>query len=471
MLISSILFLLEREEGLKNALRGELKAHAITLQTALEENFDREINIKSQSLIDRLRENSQVYSVTLLDENGQIVKSSHPETKKTFKKPDNLSEVFKTGKVIEFNYQTGERNFISIVLPVRKNRVRVVQALMIVKPLDLINQQIYQARLNWLAVTLFLLAIIFLVVTLVLRKSLTFPILELLKGVNKFGEGDLEYRIKTNKNRDELSILGQNFNRMADKLLEQRKAARKETENRFALEKELRHTERLASVGRLAAGVAHELGTPLNVIDARAAQILTKNLSAEKKKRNLEIIRRQTARITHLVQQLLNLARPFNLKFSEINLTESIRETVDHLFEDEKRIKVDLKAPPEVLVKADENFLRQVWINILENARQAVLKKFEKGGRIYIVVDGELRDENMFITIAFTDTGGGIEMGDLERIFDPFYTTKDIGQGTGLGLTVAHRIIDEHNGFIEVKNIEEKGAEFRVFLPVIKKEK
>lgn len=465
MLLASFLFLLQREAGLENALRDELRAHAVTLQTALEENYAEGRVAQSQRLIDRLRENSRVYAVLLFDERGDLVKLSQPETEQIFLQPPELGEVLRTGEPQEFTRQTDERRFISIILPIRLENDQL-GALEMVKPLDLIEREIFDARLNWLATTLFLLAIIFLVVITVLRRSLSKPFRELLKGAEMIGGGDLDYRVKVPRAKDELAILAVKFNQMADNLAEQRRAAEREAENRLNLEKELRHTERLASVGRLAAGIAHELGAPLNVIDARAAQILEKkSFEKEKTERNLEIIRRQTTRIAHLVRQLLNLARPFNFTLTRINLNEHLRETIEKFAAPDENISVKLAADRDFYTAADAEFLRQVWINILQNARQAISAK-NGSGEIEIELKSEVREGKSHVVVRFTDNGGGIKPEHLEKIFDPFYTTKDIGQGTGLGLAVAHRIVEEHGGMISAENSAEGGAVFTVFLPV-----
>ena len=464
MLLASFLSLLQREAGLENALRDELRAHAVTLQTALEENYADGRVAESQRLIDRLRENSRVYAVLLFDERGMLVKSSQPETEQTFRQPPELAQVLQTDEPIEFTRQINDRKFVSVVLPVRlENAGR--GALEMVKPLNLIKAEIFNARINWLATTLFLLAVIFLVVITVLRQSLSKPFQELLKGAEMIGGGDLEYRVKVPRAKDELAILAAKFNQMADNLAEQKRAAEREAENRLNLEKELRHSERLASVGRLAAGVAHGLGAPLNVIDARAAQILEKDdIGKEKIERNLEIIRRQSARITHLVRQLLNLARPFNFNLKKIDLNEHLRETIEQFAAPNENIRVELIAEQTFYAAADADFLHQVWINILQNARQAISAE-NSFGEIKILLEERVRENKCFLAVHFTDTGSGIAPEDIEKIFDPFYTTKDIGQGTGLGLTVTHRIVEEHGGAIEVANDADGGAVFTVFLP------
>jgi signal transduction histidine kinase len=466
MLLTSFLFLRQREEGLANALRGELRAHAVTLQTALEENYADNRASESRKLIDRLRENTRIYAVLLFDEKGKLLTISQPNTEESFRQPPELAEVLQTGESVEFTRNVAGQKFISFILPVNLGGGKR-GALEMVKPLDLIEAEIFNARINWLATTLFLLAVIFLVVVTVLRQSLTKPIQELLKGAEKIGGGNFDYRVRVPKAKDEIAVLAVNFNQMADKLAEQKRRAELESENRLNLEKNLRHSERLAAVGRLAAGVAHELGAPLNVIDARALQILENaEMPPEKQTKNLKIIRRQSERITNLVRQLLTLARPFNFNPQKLELNEHLRETIEELNLENDKIEIEISAEQNFKVNADADFLRQVWINILQNAHQAMLGKNDSGGKITINLKKKNREEKGFITVKFTDTGGGIAPEHLEKIFDPFYTTKDIGQGTGLGLAVAYRIIEEHGGTIEAANNETGGAVFTVFLPI-----
>ncbi len=465
MFFTSFLFLLQRESGLESALRDELRAHAVTLQTALEENYADGRTRESQNLIDRLRENSRIYAVLLFDETGGLIKISQPESEEIFRQPPELPEILKTGEAVEFTRNTSGHKYISVILPVNLGNGKR-GALEMVKPLDLIEAEIFNARINWLATTLFLLAVIFLVVVLVLNRSLTKPFQELLKGAEMLGGGNLDYRVEVPKTKDELAVLAVTFNKMADNLAEQNRLAEIESENRLKMEKSLRHSERLASVGRLAAGVAHELGAPLNVIDARAAQILENaEITPEKRTKNLNIIRRQTERITNLVRQLLTLARPFNFNLQIVSLNEHLRETIEELNIEKEKIEVEISAGKIYKTRADTDFLRQVWINILQNARQSILNKNDSGGKIEIVLSEQKRENRNFVVVKFTDNGGGIAPEHLERIFDPFYTTKDIGQGTGLGLAVAYRIIEEHGGFIEAVNNKNGGATFTVFLP------
>lgn len=461
MLAASFLSLKQRESALETALRDELRAHAVTLQIALEENYENGRTAEAQRIIDRLRENSQVYGVILFDENGDIVSLSHsapisPE----FRQPAELRQVLERKTSVEFIRAIEDHKFLSVILPLKLADGKS-GAVEIVKPLALIEKDIAVSRVNWLATTLLLLATIFLVVYIVLRQNLSRPILALLYGARTIGRGDLSHRVKLRTTGDELAKLAVEFNRMADNLAEQRRAAESEAENRLNLEKQLRHSERLASVGRLAAGIAHELGAPLNVIDARAEQLLEKaDAPREKQAKNLTIIKTQAARITHIVRQLLNLARPYHLRFETIKIAALVRAALED-FEDAERLKIEFAAPADLTISGDADYLNQVFVNIFQNAVYAMRDE----GVLSIVIAAAKRDDKEYAAIKISDTGEGIAPENLEKIFDPFYTTKDIGKGTGLGLAVSRRIIEEHDGAIEVENNAHGGASFTVYLP------
>lgn len=465
MLAASFLSLRQREAALEAALRDELKAHAVTLQIALEENYQNGRISDARRIIDRLRENSKVYGVILFDEKGEVISLSQSASVfAEFRQPPELTEVLRTGKAVEFIRTVESHKFLSVILPLKLSAEKN-GAVEIVKPLELIEKDIARARINWLATTLLLLATIFLVVYVVLRRSLSRPILTLLYGAKTIGRGDLTHRVTVTTTGDELAKLAFEFNRMADNLAEQREAAEKEAENRLNLEKQLRHSERLASVGRLAAGIAHELGAPLNVIDARAEQLLEKmDVSREKQTKNLTIIRTNSARITHLVRQLLNLARPYHLRFERVELKSLINSSLEG-FAETANVKIEISAPENLQISADADYLQQVFVNIFQNAFYAMKNE----GVLRIEISEAGRGGKIFAAVKISDTGEGIAPENLEKIFDPFYTTKDIGKGTGLGLAVSRRIIEEHEGFIEAENNADGGASLTVYLPAGKK--
>jgi signal transduction histidine kinase len=266
-------------------------------------------------------------------------------------------------------------------------------------------------------------------------------------------------------------LLEREFNRMADNLEEQRNAAVRELEQRLELERKLRQSEHLASVGRLAAGVAHEVGTPLNVIEVRAEQILKDpDDSRERRRRNATIIMTQVGRITNIVRQLLNLARPYKIQPVAVDMNLLISSTLEMLETklQPAQITVEFQPDHEVEVSGDRELLRQVFINIFVNAIHAM----PRGGRLRIeyVESGIEKPGGRFLGVRISDNGIGIEEKNFPFLFDPFYTTKDVGGGVGLGLPVSRRIVEEHRGWIEVANNEDGGASFTVYLQLAPKQ-
>ncbi len=233
---------------------------------------------------------------------------------------------------------------------------------------------------------------------------------------------------------------------------------------RMQLEEQLLQTEKLTSLGLLAAGVAHEVNTPLAVI-SNYVQMLAKALPPNDPRHKLtDRIVKQTFRASEIVNNLLNFSRTGGAEFKEVNLNQVIEETltlVAHPFRASsvqvvRNLDADLPA-----VLGSNNRLQQVFLNLFLNAKDAM----PSGGML------EVRSaaNNGSVEIEITDTGMGIQRENLHRVFDPFFTTKATGRGTGLGLSVSYGIIKEHAGKIEVRSTPGKGASFRMEFPAVRK--
>jgi signal transduction histidine kinase len=459
----------QREALLMMALHNEVHAHALTLQIALEDNYRAGRTTDAQRLINRLSENPKIYSVILFDEEGQVAMLSDPLVADEIRYPPEVQRVIATGETVEFVRPIKGQEVFSILMPIRVSS-SLRAALEVSQPMSFVRADITRARRDIAIITLLLWVTIFFAVLTVTRRSLSRPIKELLGGAKALGHGDLAYRVIVPHGGSELMELAREFNRMADHLAEQRRTATREAEERLELERELRHNERLASVGRLAAGVAHEMGAPLNVIDARAEQLLARpDAAPEMRQRNLTIIRAQAHRITHIVRELLSLARPYHLRCKPVDLSHLAASTLELIEADAARagVKLEVALKEGMHVNADQELLRQVLLNICLNGIQAM----ETGGRLRIegAEEGRRRNGQPFFAVRILDTGTGIAPEHLAHIFDPFYTTKEIGKGTGLGLSVSRRIIEEHGGWIEAGNHASGGAVFTIYLPKLKK--
>jgi len=229
---------------------------------------------------------------------------------------------------------------------------------------------------------------------------------------------------------------------------------------RKQLEAQLSQTERLAELGTLAAGMAHEIGTPMNVILGRAEYLMRKT-SEEPTKQGLATIVTQVERITKIMNQLLSFARRRPIERRPLALTSVVHDILDVVQDRIKKrgITVELALDPKCQKAfADRDQMGQVILNLVINAIQAM----PQGGRLTI----SLKDEKKCTRLAISDTGCGIPKEHLSKLFTPFYTTKDVGEGTGLGLTVVHGIIQEHEGTVKVESQVDKGSTFIISLPI-----
>ena len=243
--------------------------------------------------------------------------------------------------------------------------------------------------------------------------------------------------------------------------------------DRMSLEREVQQAEKLAVVGQLAAGIAHQIGTPLNVISGSAEYLMMEWGEDRQRPKELEIIVAQTDRITKLIQQLLNFARPARMALQSLQLNDLLRDVLgltEHQIAKERIVvKTDFQ-PVLPAITGDENQLEQAFLNLVINAWHAM----PMGGSLTIQtrsaplgdrVRRAGRSVPTGVEVIIADTGIGIPAEHLPRIFDPFFSTKGVGKGTGLGLAIARRIVEDHHGIIEVVSEVGRGTTFTIGLP------
>jgi two-component system NtrC family sensor kinase len=226
------------------------------------------------------------------------------------------------------------------------------------------------------------------------------------------------------------------------------------------LEDQLMQAERLSSIGLLAAGIAHEVNTPITGISSYTQMLLKETPETDKRKPILEKIEKQTFRAAEIVNGLLNFACMNGSEFKDLDVNQLIQESLSLLDHQLRRSNIRLEAsldrslPP---IYGNAGRLQQVFINLFLNARDAM----PTGGQLK--VQTSMNDSMVIVDI--DDTGVGISEEDIKRIYDPFFTTKGTGKGTGLGLAVSYGIIQDHGGRIFVDSAPGKGAHFRLKLP------
>jgi signal transduction histidine kinase len=230
--------------------------------------------------------------------------------------------------------------------------------------------------------------------------------------------------------------------------------------DRAQLEEQLLQSEKLSSIGLLAAGVAHEVNTPLAGISSYAQMLIQQIPEGDPKHKLLEKIRVQTLRASGIVNNLLNFSRTSDTQFREVEINKCLDDTLQLLEPQMRNSKVEIvRNYGEDVLPAYGNAskLQQVFMNLIINARDAM----PGGGRLMI----QTRMVDTSLVVDFRDTGAGIAPENIAKIYDPFFTTKDVGQGTGLGLALSYGIIQEHGGRIFVESRPNEGAHFTIKLP------
>ena len=322
-----------------------------------------------------------------------------------------------------------------------------------------------------------LIVLIVLVTTIVVgmlaSRLVSRPITKLLSGIDDVAKGDLSHALLSERD-DEIGQLATRFNDMTFSLRESRGETHRQNEAKLALEQRLGQTEKLATIGQLAAEIAHEVGTPLNVIAGRARSIQKKSHDVEAVEKNALIVAEQTARITRIIQRLLDFTRRKvgASGKADVNLNELSLMTMELLSPQFSSAKVKTRldrAEGLPRVAGDPDRLQQVMINLLLNAAQSM----PDGGSL-AVETAQLRrtrpgledgPEQSFVSFSVSDKGVGVPEAVRDKVFDPFYTTKEGQGGTGLGLAVCSGIVKEHDGWIEIESNTGGGTVFRVYLP------
>ncbi|HUV66738.1 MAG TPA: cache domain-containing protein [Sedimentisphaerales bacterium] len=298
--------------------------------------------------------------------------------------------------------------------------------------------------------------VIALIVSNFLAKGVLQPIKRLIFASHQWAVGNLDYRAETTA-KDEIAELTETFNTMASSL--------KERDDRLKeyAHQQIMKSDRLATLGQLAAGVAHEINNPLGAVLMYAHLSLEEMEAEDARRKNLEKAVTEATRCKNIVRGLLDFARQSEPNIEESDVDEILKRTLSllenqALFQNIKITTTLSASLPRAMM--DSGQIQQVFTNIIFNAAEAMAGE----GELAVVSRTTPGDE--WVEIEFTDTGCGIPRENLEKIFDPFFTTKEVGRGTGLGLAVSYGIIARHKGTIEVESEPGKGTTFIVRLPL-----
>lgn len=364
-----------------------------------------------------------------------------------------------------------------------KKTQSILGVLDIVSSLDEIDQAMRKNTTTIIISSLGFIVVASLLVGIFIRRLVYLPLRDLETGAKRLSSGNLRQMIPV-RSEDEFGKLATSFNAMTTALnnsqvelqewahtLEQKVEER--TKQLRIAQAETARGEKLASVGLLAAGIAHELNNPLTGILTFSHFIREKFSDGSQEAEDLDLVIRETKRCATIIRRLLDFAREKTQekKFADINRliedTEHLIEWPAHLRDIAINMDLDPDLPP---VWVDEDLIRQVILNMLTNAQHAIVEKgsITIRSRLTPATGSAAPDANSvpMVQISIIDTGSGIPEQDLQRIFDPFFTTKEVGKGTGLGLSISYGIVTAHGGTIDVESTVGKGTTFRINLPI-----
>ncbi len=319
---------------------------------------------------------------------------------------------------------------------------------------------ILKMSMNLLLAALVTMVFAGLIINAKLAANIATPLRRLEKISKKIASGDFSERIEV-KGKDEMASLEAAFNHMEEKLQNALWSLEHAVEKLREKQAQLVEAEKLAAVGKLAAGIAHEINNPLTSVLTFSNLMLEQCPEGDPHCDKLRMMARETERARNIVRQLLNFGRETSIKPVKLSVNEPVREIIDSLIAQEAFTDIELSVSlserlPDV--HADPAQIGQVVLNMLLNAIHAITPP----GRIEVAT----RANEHGVEMVFTDTGAGIPPENINKIFDPFFTTKEGTKGTGLGLAVSYGIIKKHGGDIEVKSATGKGTTFTVRLPI-----
>ena len=329
-----------------------------------------------------------------------------------------------------------------------------------------------------IAITAFLIGFICLlsgVLCTILWKLVSVPLSMLTHGMKQVAAGELDYVVEI-KTKDEIGELAGAFNAMtADLSIAKKeliewgttleKKVEKKTEEIRKAQAQLVHSEKLASLGRMAAGVAHEINSPLTGIVTFGYLLQKKFPEGSEERQDIDVIIEQANRCSNIIKGLLGFARATSVEKGLVNLNDVINSSLNMIRHkaDFFNVKIVLNLDETLQhIMANASQIQQVFLNMIINAADAM----EGKGSFTITTQKVIDDGKSFAEVIFTDTGHGISEENLPKLFEPFFTTKPVGKGTGLGLAVSHGIIQDHGGKMLVRSKSGEGTSFFVRLPI-----
>lgn len=460
-----------------NTVKAELKSRGVTLTNNLAYNSELGVLAKdADSLYKLLKvltfEKDVVYG-SISDSNGNIISETGSRHKTDDTSIDVFTSQIKTKVIPESLGKEGVAIFFQQDLP-----EEVIGEAYVELSLDNLYKTIVDIRHKTLLLTVILIVLAF-ILTLFVTRLIIGPLLGLVEATKRVSSGELDYKVKVYSN-DEIGDLALSFNEMTENLKNTYEKLEKRTKELEVVNKNLQEAQyqlvqstKMAAIGQLGAGVAHELNNPLGGVLGYAQYVMQKvrkpGFTADDFSTcttYLGHIEREALRCKTIVENLLKFSRGPKKEMEDVEINRVIKETMpltSHGLRSHKINIVESYSPDLPVVNGNFNKLQQVMVNMIINAEQAM----PEGGQLTIATRAKRGEGNKpsAVIIEMEDTGCGIAPENISRLFEPFFTTKQNSKGTGLGLTVSYEIIQEHGGDISVDSQVNRGTKFTITIP------
>jgi signal transduction histidine kinase len=464
----------QERRDLTNTAERDFRTLAVAVQVAMENSLRDRQSADVREILDSLETGEPEIDVFVVDPNGTLTHSSNQAQSSASR--DLIAELGEAARRVEANAEpivrfegpNGVTRLVGIY-PLWRDADHLLGAVAIVRPLDALADDLHRTLRSTVTSSLTLIAAITFVGWLLLLVYVRRPLERVNLAMRAVREGDLRTTLPPRRN-DELGQMMLEFNAMLRELDQARQQLLAAAESREQLEQALLQADKLITVGQLSAGLAHEIGSPLQILSGRARALAARADLPADVLRTARILDEQTARIAGIVEQLLSFARRKAPHMADIELGPPIGVIVDLLEGEARRrgVRLEYRCPaalPKVTADADQ--IQQIAMNLLSNALRAT----PRDGRVRVALaessfttpDGMYEQPSVALTVE--DGGDGIPDAVRGRIFEPFFTTWSAAGGSGLGLAVVKSIVDDHGGAIVVASEHTAGTSVVVHLP------
>jgi signal transduction histidine kinase len=440
-----------------NDLKRDIRATSRSLAPAMENDILQHEWDEVADLLRRMTDDGT--EVALLKKDGTLWRAAAPADSDLAQQMIESRVSAKDQK--EFETRIDETDWFCEVVPLRDRSGNIFGHLLVAQDWTDIREDLRERTVMSALAALLVIGVVVTLIPLLVQRYVSNPLAKLSRKVTRFSDDELRDRRSP---ADEVSLLTEEFRKLDDQLNVARTDLLTKHRRELELERSLQHAERLATVGTLASGLAHEIGTPMGVIRGRAEHLMHSELASEKARKGLEIIVNQIDRVSRIVRMLLDYGRSRESHRAICDVRQILAHAMS-LMETEaerRQVKViaDLGDKP-LLAECDAGQLQQVFVNLEMNALDAMTPQ---GGILRIHAESGSNGDLGRLKLAFEDTGHGVAPQDADRVFDPFFTTKEPGFGTGMGLAVSQSIIRDHEGEISLDSGPE-GSRFLVSIP------